>query len=760
MNEIHQRLYDLVPAIIRLRDADQGEPLRGLLEIIAEQAARTEDDVRQFFDNFFIETAEQQYIPYIGDLVGYRPIAQAPTAAGWGVPRRDVADTLRLRRRKGSLAVLSELAAVAADWPTSVAEDPTDPLIRLRLWRLRAYPLTRTRPFYQPRRINCYTFSVLGNDAPLFTTAQEAGAGQAPPHPPLPLTRDLLETYLRTFYGDGRSLCLYENGRPVAAARILVRDLTDWGPEVVDDQVAVDPELGRFMYPEVSPRRVITSSSYYGFIADLGGGEYSRPPDDHVVERSLFRPGHLLARGTAFLASIWSNDPFSVYLRERIAPDVLAWAMTASLDPAVLEQTLDDELNRLLQACALADGPIDLTLLDDEARDLYATRPSGPRRIRLNRLILEAAYPDAVARSYALVRVTAAPDRQVIAGAIRDHLAAPRPAMHLVVELADSGLYVEPVVVAVEANHTLELRAADGARPTLLLPERSADVDDMVIGCADGSRLILDGLQVLRRPVRVIGQPAEVVVRDCTLVPGWELGVDCSPSAGEEPSLILSDFAIELFEEETIEPVAPLSPSPCVRIERSILGSIQVQRDEVTRDPLRVWIAGSIVDATDHDRGAISAPNDRVAHAILHVTRSTISGATLTQAIDLGEDTIFHGIVRVARRQIGCLRFCAVEPDSVTPRRYACQPDLAAAERGDPLLLDTLRPRFMNERYGQPNYFRLADDCPPEIGEGASDESEMGVYHDLYQPQRRANLLARLDEFVPLGWIVDLAFES
>jgi hypothetical protein len=66
----------------------------------------------------------------------------------------------------------------------------------------------------------------------------------------------------------------------------------------------------------------------------------------------------------------------------------------------------------------------------------------------------------------------------------------------------------------------------------------------------------------------------------------------------------------------------------------------------------------------------------------------------------------------------------------------------------------------MSERYGDPSYCRLADDCPPEIARGASDESEMGVYHDLYQPQRQANLRARLAEFLPLGWNVELDFES
>ena len=44
--------------------------------------------------------------------------------------------------------------------------------------------------------------------------------------------------------------------------------------------------------------------------------------------------------------------------------------------------------------------------------------------------------------------------------------------------------------------------------------------------------------------------------------------------------------------------------------------------------------------------------------------------------IELAENSIFMGLVRVARRQIGCMRFCYVTPGSRTPRRYHCQPDL------------------------------------------------------------------------------------
>jgi len=42
-------------------------------------------------------------------------------------------------------------------------------------------------------------------------------------------------------------------------------------------------------------------------------------------------------------------------------------------------------------------------------------------------------------------------------------------------------------------------------------------------------------------------------------------------------------------------------------------------------------------------------------------------------------------------------------------------------------------------------------DSDREIKRGADDESEMGVFHDLFQPQREANLRARLEEYTPAG---------
>jgi hypothetical protein len=114
------RLYGLLPAIYRLRDAEQGEPLRALIEAFAQQFAALEENVEQLYDDQFIETCADWVAPYIGDLIGYRPLhGVAPRVAS---PRAEVANTIAYRRRKGTALMLEQLAQDVTDWPAHAVE--------------------------------------------------------------------------------------------------------------------------------------------------------------------------------------------------------------------------------------------------------------------------------------------------------------------------------------------------------------------------------------------------------------------------------------------------------------------------------------------------------------------------------------------------------------------------------------------------------------------------------------------------------------
>jgi hypothetical protein len=108
-----------------------------------------------------------------------------------------------------------------------------------------------------------------------------------------------------------------------------------------------------------------------------------------------------------------------------------------------------------------------------------------------------------------------------------------------------------------------------------------------------------------------------------------------------------------------------------------------------------------------------------------------------------------------------------------TPRRYRCQPDGVIAAVKARITDDQARqtaeianeiqrvePQFTARRYGSPAYAQLSLDCAVEITRGADDESEMGAFHDLYQPQREASLRTRLAEYTPAGMSVGIIFAS
>jgi len=133
MSRNPDRLYELLPAFYRRLDDERGQPLRALLQIIAEQVEVVEDDIHRLYDNWFLETCEEWAVPYIADLIGYRAVSEAGrpgafnTAGGarlnsFLVPRREVLGTIALRKRKGSLALLEELAAGVAGWPARAVE--------------------------------------------------------------------------------------------------------------------------------------------------------------------------------------------------------------------------------------------------------------------------------------------------------------------------------------------------------------------------------------------------------------------------------------------------------------------------------------------------------------------------------------------------------------------------------------------------------------------------------------------------------------
>jgi hypothetical protein len=755
------RLYKLLPVIYRQRDAEQGWPLQALLRVIAEQVNNVEDDIAQLYENWFIETCQDWVVPYIGDLVGYQIVHEAgepgdvTTAEGRLLnsiltPRADVANTIHDRRRKGTLRLLEELAREVANWPAHAVEfyrllgwtqnlnslhrhrgrtvdlrrgdalqrlnGPFDelahtvdvrrivsqytagryniPSVGLFIWRLNVYSVTETRAFrVEEVGPEFFTFSVLGNDTQLYTLPVPLAETQHRADElnfPTPIRRRLFEERLQDYYGEDKSLYIW---------------------------------VEKVEQPEAPP-------------ASRRGGGRSRRARPAKQEAADAQPPTASPPGQRTIN--W--EPVDVV--DMVAADLTDWRY----QPPQGKVAVDPVLGRI--AFSPRNTP------EGRVRVMYHYAFSADiGGGEYNRPLFQ---PD----PYYLLRVSKEGDGDFhsIAAALqfwRDWKQGhPDQAHHAVIEIADSGVYTEERLrVQLEEGERLQIRAANRKRPIIRLLDRHPDRTDSLeltgesnVSAQGGGYLTLDGLLIYGRNVRVEGSLAAVTIRHCTLVPGWEIDEHCEPKWESEPSLELVNTGAR------------------VTIEHSILGPILVEEDEAASDPVLLSISDSILDAAHLKRGALGGLYRPTAYVQLTIKRCTVFGRVRVHAIDLAENSIFNDPVLVARTQSGCVRFCYVPEKSRTPRRYHCQPDLVKQavsedtsipqeEQKEAMQREAARviPVFNSIYYGTPAYCQLAATCAAEIKRGADDESEMGVFHDLFQPQREANLRARLDDFTPAG---------
>lgn len=120
-------------------------------------------------------------------------------------------------------------------------------------------------------------------------------------------------------------------------------------------------------------------------------------------------------------------------------------------------------------------------------------------------------------------------------------------------------------------------------------------------------------------------------------------------------------------------------------------------------------------------------------------------------------NVIFHSSLEVAVAAEGFLRFSyldilpppgtVVETSELTdPIQYRCQPEMSRRRgAGGPV-----SPGFTSLTFGQPGFAQLDRRTPRAISAGAEDGSEMGAFRNLQQNRRTANLVAIMEEYLPL----------
>ena len=748
-----ERLYELLPVILRIRDQelrqqrftqqdiqdveelrarlarvkDQsspeaeaikeelnrklGGPLRSVLSVIAEQAGAIEQSLSQLYDDQFAETCAPWALPYIGDLIGITGLPGANLQALSS--RAEVAHTIGYRRRKGTAAMFEQLARDVTGWPARAVE----------FFQL----LCSTQYMNHLRPENQSFLSVRGAERLEYLgSAFEQSTTTA-----VADLRHRVGAFKETTITQVANLTHRVDVRRIAKGR---------GRYNI-------PNIGLFLYrlralaltrsPAVpasagDQRRFLFSP--LGIDLPLFNLPVTETEVTHLAE-PINVPDRIKRRAMA-------RDFDSYYgkslLLELADPDI-------SLEPEVIPAR-DNNNQQQIIVCNLTDWinlPTNLIAIDpvlgriafpqDQTDQVlvsfhygFSANVGGGEYNRLSAFdtrqseVLDANGKPIVNKVSNTFFKDAA-DHGVNFTTINDALAQLGPEGGAV-EIVNSGRYAETLTLDATGK-LIELRAADGRRPTVVL---GADIE---ITGGSNDEVIIDGLVIAGGALKVSGDLGRLKLRHCTLVPGISLLADGTPAQPKAASLVIE------------------SDRTSVEIDHCITGAIVAEEDA------EVHIADSIVDATDETNFAYTGTKDF--GGPLRIENSTVIGLVRTGIMRLASNTIFLASfatgadpkkliapVLAQRRQEGCVRFSYLSPAARVPPRFHCQP-----EKDDSLI----RPRLQSLRFRDPEYCQLSPFGAPEIRQGADDQSEMGAFHDLFEPQREAHLRIRIDEYLRFG---------
>ncbi len=675
-----------------LQDKNQTGPLKALISILAEQVEVLEDSLQQAYDDQFIETCQEWVVPYIGDLVGVTGLHDFPNAPFTN--RALVADTLALRQRKGTVCVLEELARDVTGWPSNVVE---------------YFQLLGTSQYMNHlRKTNLTVADIRYADQQLLNT---------------PFDRYAHSLEVRNIENQRGKYNVPNIG--IFLWRIGSNSVTKAPAYSLDDRRYLFDAIGRDTQLYTNPQT-----------------------EEHITQ--LAGPLNVpmaISRRTL-------HDRFSDYYEADPGREaksfMLHFTLAASSPPSSLK----------LCACDLSD-------VTDSGGNVigWAHQPKGV--IGIDPQLGRIAFPSDISPP-SDVHVDyfygfSAPmgggeyDRRVGAGAdVVVKVPADQPTIQLaldsaisqlsglktsaIVEVQDNEYYIETPSIRVPEGTSVELQASNQKRPVLVLS------GDMVVTGGKQSALSINGFLISSGSIVVPekdsdgsdNQLRQLEIEHCTLVPAATPKIKTAPAHPAGPRLLVEAANASLV------------------VKQSIVGSIRAT------DEVKVVLCNSIVDATSQSEVAYAAPDSSGAGGPVTIQNSTIIGKVHALRTDLVSNTIFAselaklddwpGPVIAEQVQQGCVRFSYVPPGSKVPRRFQCHP--SDSDSG------VVRPAFTSLRFGNPGYCQLAVQSGPEILEGADDQAAMGAFHDLFEPQREANLRGSLQEYLRFGLQAGIFYSS
>jgi hypothetical protein len=719
------RLYDLLPAVLRNRDAERAEvtpgrldaaqrarliallgvpsdelseadrlvlarltrasttgPLGNLIALLAEPIGELQDDLDRLYDDQFIETCADWAASYIGELVGYQSLPGG--VAALSTPRAEVAHTIGYRRRKGTQPVLEQLAFDVTRWRASAVE------------------------FFRRTVVSESVKHVRRGHA--TTAALRRG-------PRLPARSAAFDTTAHTI--DVRRIA---SGRGTHNLRNVGLFLWRLGAQPLTQSPAVHVGDRRW---RLHPLGV--DQPLYSRARPLSPTEVATPDD---VPAPIDRHA-LAARLPVFYTAA---DDITRSLRLHAGPP-------GALTPVPAASIRVCDLSNQGEGWAHMPGP-GIFAVDPALGRVAAPADFGERSI----VAADFHYgfgadlgggeydrgelPGSSGQTARVIRVPSA-EAATIAQALL------RLGGDGTIEIVDSGRYEEEALsVTVVEGGRIVIRAAPQRRPTIVLR------DGMTLRGASDSEIVLDGLLISGSPLRVPGGDnglRQLRVRHSTLVPGLALAPDASPRFPGAASLVAEASHLEIF------------------IERSIVGGLR----HVARG--RIVATDSVIDATGRGAIALAGPDGTGPGATLTLDACTVVGKVHALSLPLVSNSIIVAAlvpgdgwtapVIAARRQEGCLRFSYVPTAARVPRRHRCLPDPDVPAQCTVL-------RFASLRYGTAEYGRLSRRTGAAVRTCADDDGEPGAFHFLHEPKREEHLRIRLHEYMRVGLEAGVFYES
>ena len=711
------KLWNLLPAVYRSLDTDNfnsNGPLREIINRIGVQAAILRRSIDRTWEDQSIETCDDWLIPYLGDLLATNLVSNLDARA----QRLDVAKTIYYRRRKGTLAVLEELAYDVTGWNARVIE----------FFRR----MGRTRHGLDP---DIGQSQILGDDVSTLQLA-EGLIGK------LTATTIGGTANLRNVYGASKVGSAFDEFFHTADFRFGQGNV---GWHNIPRLGVFLWRLDSFQVPPTTPVAVEGCPNWFTFdptgrdiplfaassrTSDYYGSGWVSPTEEQLpgpISQTLFNANESAAPADRSI-ELYSNS-----LSILSTPTPKSAGDTVPANHVIIRP----QRGRFMYGGSPPSGSNAGVLWTTYCYGFSSEIGAGPYDRRIGHQAPPTPTP--------AISVTGGSAGLSGSGAI------PKNGT---LTITDSLTYAGAAPVGVGPNAALTICAGADQRPLIRLPASAHGVaTEWIISGAGGSSLVLDGLFISGGDVVIQGNFQSILITCCTLDPGSA----ASPGAASPPA----EFAISADG----RPLAPTrlrieGQVQTLTIERSIVGPVQTSAGGTIQslninDSILQAIPGS---AAVELQSPLSPPAGMADAALalsdgdVCLSRCTVLGQVIAHRLRASE-CILQDIATVDDTQHGCVRFTAWAQGSALPAKY------------ESVQIPAKAGIFTSIDFGQPGYCQLlaTADVPimPDttaatqntISAGSRDGSEMGAFARERNPQKQRGILIKFQEYMPVGLI-------